>query len=143
MGLCSDYVLRKGQIIKDGSCRKFVSTSNIATDGYLSVSIFLGNNNINPSTFKIYDMNQPSSAQATSSLASTYVPTVSGSTYSVIKQINLVFIKSGTGYIVDDTSSYIVVGSVTLNPSSYVYIKYSYDFISKVGDYSYSSNIGY
>ena len=143
MGLCGDYVLRIGNIIKDGSCRSLVSTSNIATHDYFSVSKFLANNNISPSNFKIYDMNAPSTEQPTINNASSYSPSVNGNIYSVIKQIKLVFIKSASGYVVDDVSSYIVVGSVTLNPSSYVYLKYSYDFISKASDYSYSSSIGY
>ena len=143
MGLCGDYVLRVGNIVKDGSCRKLVSTSNIATDDYFSVSKFLANNNISPSTFKIYDISTPSSGQPVETLASSYSPSINGNVYSVIKQIKLVFIKSGSSYIVDADSSYIVVGLVTLNPSSYVYLKYSYDFISKANDYSYSSSIGY
>ncbi len=146
MGLCGDYVLRVGNIVKDGSCRKLVSTSNIATDDYFSVSKFLANNNISPSTFKIYDISAPSSGQPVATLASSYSPSINpinGSVYSVIKQIKLVFIKSGSSYSVDDASSYIVVGLVTLNSSSYVYLKYSYDFISKASDYSYSSSIGY
>jgi hypothetical protein len=143
MGLCGDYVLRVGNIVKDGSCRKLVSTSNIATDDYFSVSKFLANNNISPSTFKIYDISAPSSGQPVATLASSYSPSINGNVYSVIKQMQLVFIKSGSSYIVDADSSYIVVGLVTLNPSSYVYLKYSYDFISKANDYSYSSSIGY
>lgn len=143
MGLCGDYILKRGQVIKDGSCRKFVSTANIFTDDYLSVSKFLANNNIGASAFKIYDINRPSSEQAISTFASSYFPTKTGDVYSVIKQIKLVFIKSGNGYIIDLDSSYILVGSVTLTTYAYVYIKYSYDFISQAGDYSYSSSIGY
>jgi hypothetical protein len=92
MGLCGDYVLRRGQVIKDGSCRKFVSTANIFTDDYLSVSKFLANNNIGASAFKVYDINLPSSEQATSTFASAYFPTKTGDVYSVIKQIKLVLI---------------------------------------------------
>lgn len=119
MGLCEDYVLRVGNIIKDGSCRKLVKTSSIATDPYFSVQTFLGNiNNIVLSTFKIYEMNVPSSSQliATSTSASNYNSSINGNVYSVIKQIKLVFIKSGTAYSIDYDSSYIVVGLVTLNP---------------------------
>lgn len=117
MGLCEDYVLRVGNIIKDGSCRKLVKTSTIATDAYFSVQTFLGNiNNIVLSTFKIYEMNVPSSSQPIATFASNYNSSSNGNVYSVIKQIKLVFIKSGTAYSIDYDSSYIVVGLVTLNP---------------------------
>lgn len=117
MGLCEDYVLRVGNIIKDGSCRKLVKASTIATDPYFSVQTFLGNiNNIVLSTFKIYEINVPSSSQLNATSASNYNSSINGNVYSVIKQIKLVFIKSGTAYSIDYDSSYIVVGLVTLDP---------------------------
>ena len=44
---------------------------------------------------------------------------------------------------VDYSSSYVVMGNTVISGPSYIYVKYSYEFIPQAGSFPYSSTQGY
>lgn len=84
---------------------------------------------------------ETSSIPPSTTIADTSIPACSGSVCYVIKQIKLFFISSTSS--VDYTASYIVVGKTTVGSPSYLYLRYSYQFIQDVKLYPFSSNLAY
>lgn len=69
---------------------------------------------------------------------------MAGTTYQclVIKLIRLFFIRGSTTDI-DYTSSYLVAGQTYISAGSYIYLGYSYQFMSQALSFPLSSNQGY
>jgi hypothetical protein len=84
---------------------------------------------------------ETSSIPPSSTTTALSIPSCSGNVCYVIKQIKLFFISSTSA--VDYTSSYIVVGKTTVGSPSYLYLRYSYQFVQAVQLYPFSSNPAY
>lgn len=145
MGLCGKYLLRDMNIIQDGACRVYLTTSTLSTNNYLSLSKFAGNNNLALGSLVVYFLTTPSASLQNITLASaaTSSNTCTSTTCMVIKQVKLNFIKTSSSVIVDYNSSYIVMGNTDISTGAYVYVKYSYQFIPQVMTFPSPSSIGY
>lgn len=140
MGICGQHALRDMNNIQEGECRALLSsTAALASNPFLSLALFKQNNNLNNS-LQVYHMATPSAPSQTATTATT---ACTGSTCLVVKQVVLFFIKSASSVSVDYSSSYVVLGNTVVTGSTYVYIKYSYQFVSQSGNFPYSSTIGY
>lgn len=141
-GVCGQQALKDMNLVLDGSCKVLLSsTSALSANTYLSLSAFTAANNIILNSLTVYSLSTPSSTGAASLTSSS--TSCSGTTCTVIKQIKLNFIKNGGSTTIDYTTSYIVIGTTIINSSTYVYIKYSYQFLSQSLNFPYTSNIGY
>ena len=140
MGVCGQYTLRDMYNIQEGECSVLLpSTASLSTNSFLSLSQFKTNNNLGAS-LQVYLMTTNTAAAQT---ATNSTSTCTGNLCLVVRQIRLFLIKSGGTITVDYSSSYVVMGNITLSVPTYVLIKYSYQFISQAGNYPYSSSIGY
>jgi hypothetical protein len=132
--------------IQDDACRVYASSSSaVSSNNYLSLSTFVSNNNLAAGSLVVYLLTNPSTPMQNSNLASSAAVATSctGTTCLLIKQIKLFFIKTATSVTIDYSSSYIVMGNTVISDPTYVYVKYSYQFISQTANYPYSSNQGY
>lgn len=145
MGLCGKYTLKDMNIIQDGACRVYLTTSTLSTNSYLSLSTFASNNNLALGSLVVYFLTTPSAPLQNITLASaaTASNTCTGTTCMVIKQVKLNFIKTSSSVTVDYNSSYIVMGNTDISTGAYVYVKYSYQFIPQVMTFASSSSVGY
>lgn len=98
----------------------------------------MGNNSL--SSLRAYTMTSASTpAQTPTTLSTSCV----GTTCLVVKQIRLFFIKSGSSVALDNSSSYVVLGNTVVSSATYVYLKYSYQFIPQAAMFPYTANVGY
>jgi hypothetical protein len=99
----------------------------------------MSNNNLNGS-LQVYLMTAPSAAAQSNTTLST---SCTGTTCLVVKQVRLFFLRTASTVSVDYSSSYVVLGNTVISAGSYVYLKYSYQFLSQAGNFPYPSTVGY